>query len=140
MNWRGLGKTTYNLIGRVLGFGLISISLTGLGLPIYLRLPTYTQTVLGIIYLIISVLVVLLNSFLVCRGKRVGRRISIIPIVFTLTAIPAFSLLVPSKGIWTWGVVLLIIVFDFLGQPLLPGLLCKRFRVENPLRIDDKIL
>lgn len=137
MNHRWSDDTAYNIIGKILGYALAPMSFTGIGLPVYLRMPENAKRLIGFFYLALCLLIVLGNMYLVCRKRSLGHGASMFPVVFALSATPAYFLLTPSFGYWSVGMVLLIVVFDFFGQSILAEFVSKAFGLDK-LDIDSQ--
>lgn len=137
MSYGCFSESVYNTVGRILGYGLAPLSVMGLGLPLYLRTQAGTQKVLGLVHLVLCFLTILCNAYLICRRKRLGNGASMFPILVTLTAVPAFFLLLPPLGFfWSTVMVVSIVAFDFLGQPILARFFCRAAGLTGGLRID----
>jgi len=140
MKNRWFAEDVYNGVGKVLGYGLAPLSITGLALPIYLRIPPYAQKVLGYLYLSACILTIMCNAYLICRKKCLGHGASIFPVVVTFTGVPACFLLASFHSYWAVAVVVLIFLFDFFGQSFLAALLCKAIGLKRGLPIDPSCL
>jgi hypothetical protein len=138
MNNRWFGENIYNTVGKVLGYGLAPLSISGFALPIYLRISLSAQKVLGYCFLSFCILTILCNAYLVCRKKRLGHGASMFPVVVTLTGVPTYFLLASPHGYWSVIAVVLIVLFDFLGQSIVAVLLCRVFGLTRNLHIDSK--
>ncbi len=117
-------ETTYNRVGRMIGYGVAPLSVTSLGLPVYLRLPEKTRGILAAGFLVLALTAVFCNVYLICRKKIRGHGASMFPLIVSAPGISALFLMLSPLGYRLTPVVILILAFDFFGQGLLAERIC----------------
>jgi hypothetical protein len=124
MRDRWFSKTTYNGVGRMIGYGVAPLSVASLGLPVYLQLPEKTRGILAAGFLVLAVTAVFCNVYLICHRKMRGHGASMFPLIVSATGISALFLRFSHLGYRLAPVVILILAFDFFGQGLLAERIC----------------
>lgn|GEM_PF-6758754 len=111
-----LNESLYTWVGRVLGFAAAPLALPGLLVfPAHAYLPASWLQPLGWYFLVVAAVLFVGNSFLCWRRETLGQGASIFPLVFLISAMPAFCLLVSPH--WSLGAAafLVLAALDFMG-------------------------
>lgn len=120
-------ETIYRLVGGLIGYVLCPVALAGFGTPLYLHFFQSARPVFAAVFTSVAVLIALSNVYLCARRAVVGEGASLFPACFSMAAIPAWFLHEPAANTLTGAVtVILILLFDFMGQSLL-GLVVAKF-------------
>ena len=114
-----INKKLYNILERIFGYVVLPLSLAGIGLPLYLKLPVSYKTLIGCIFLIISILVILYNLNIISRRIINEKGASHIPACFAFSAIPAVWLLDSGNLTRDIAMTIIIVIIDLIGQPLI---------------------
>ncbi len=111
-------ETAYRFVGGLQGYVLCPLALTGLATPLYVHFFAGARLEIGITFLVISVLIAIANVYLCSRCEIVEKSASYFPLVFSMAGISAWYLIAPVPTMFNVLAVILILLFDFLGQPL----------------------
>ena len=111
-------EMTYRFVGGLQGV-LCPLALTGFAAPLYVLFSNEAQLRIGIMYGVVAALIAIVNVYLGSRREIVEKSASYFPMFFSMAAIPAWFLIAPVPALPDVLAVVVILLFDFLGQPLL---------------------
>ncbi len=118
-------ETAYRFVGGLQGYVLCPLALTGFATPLYVHFFAGARLEIGIMFLVISVLIAIANVHLCSRREVIEKSASYFPAFFSMAGMSAWYLIAPVSAMFHVLAGILILLFDFLGQPLFGAALAR---------------